>query len=163
MNKPYPTISKREMNTTQSNPVAKQHLFTSDEVLFTNPASKPTVTNFAKNQSNVRAAFITAMRRLGRVGVKTGKAGEMKMIHCNSGCTWDQNRCFFTGHLACTREVQNPAADRHDSNQATISTIRESATKVPEKASNTCLSSNVQNSLNRTVTVSTDFGKPWVS
>ncbi|WRX20436.1 hypothetical protein QQP08_014935 [Theobroma cacao] len=67
------------MNTTQSNPVAKQHLFTSDEVLFTNPASKPTVTNFAKNQSNVRAAFITAMRRLGRVGVKTGKAGEMKV------------------------------------------------------------------------------------
>ncbi|XP_021299013.1 peroxidase 55-like [Herrania umbratica] len=61
------------------NLIAKKGLFTSDEVLFTNPASKPTVMNFAQNQTNFKAAFIVAMRRLGRVGVKTGKAGEIRL------------------------------------------------------------------------------------
>ncbi|WRX20437.1 hem peroxidase - like 10 [Theobroma cacao] len=61
------------------NLIAKKGLFTSDDVLFTNPASKPTVMNFAGNQRNFKAAFIIAMRRLGRVGVKAGKAGEIRL------------------------------------------------------------------------------------
>ncbi|EOY02827.1 Peroxidase superfamily protein [Theobroma cacao] len=60
------------------NLVAKKGLFTSDEVLFTNPASQPTVIDFAKNPGDFNAAFITAMRKLGRVGVKTGQAGQIR-------------------------------------------------------------------------------------
>ncbi|XVF13900.1 hypothetical protein REPUB_Repub09cG0009500 [Reevesia pubescens] len=54
------------------NLVAKKGLFTSDEVLFTNAASQPTVIDFANNPGNFKGAFISAMRKLGRVGVKTG-------------------------------------------------------------------------------------------
>ncbi|OMO85390.1 Plant peroxidase [Corchorus capsularis] len=61
-----------------TNLVAKKGLFTSDEVLFTNPASQPTVIDFAQNPGDFNAAFITAMRKLGRVGVKTGKAGQIR-------------------------------------------------------------------------------------
>ncbi|XVF13901.1 hypothetical protein REPUB_Repub09cG0009600 [Reevesia pubescens] len=61
------------------NLVAKKGLFTSDEVLFTNPASKPTVVRFSKKQNIFKEAFIIAMRKLGRVGVKTGKAGEIRV------------------------------------------------------------------------------------
>ena len=59
--------------------VAKKGLFTSDEVLFTNPASKPTVVRFSKKQNHFNEAFITAMRKLGRVGVKTGEVGEIRL------------------------------------------------------------------------------------
>ncbi|XP_022773642.1 peroxidase 51-like isoform X2 [Durio zibethinus] len=65
------------------NLVAKKGLFTSDEVLFTNPASKPTVVHFSKKQNFFNGAFITAMAKLGRVGVKTGKAGEIR-LDCTS-------------------------------------------------------------------------------
>ncbi|XVF13902.1 hypothetical protein REPUB_Repub09cG0009700 [Reevesia pubescens] len=61
------------------NLVAKKGLFTSDEVLFTNAASRPTVIDFANNPGNFNGAFITAMRKLGRVGVKTGQAGEIRV------------------------------------------------------------------------------------
>ncbi|KAK8593094.1 hypothetical protein V6N13_043291 [Hibiscus sabdariffa] len=61
------------------NLVAKKGLFTSDEVLFTNPSSKPTVVRFSKKQNVFKEAFITAMRKLGRVGVKTGRAGEIRV------------------------------------------------------------------------------------
>ncbi|XVE67683.1 hypothetical protein DITRI_Ditri09bG0008100 [Diplodiscus trichospermus] len=61
------------------NLVAKKGLFTSDEVLFTNTASKPIVVRFSKKQNHFNEAFITAMRKLGRVGVKTGKAGEIRL------------------------------------------------------------------------------------
>ncbi|EHA8587644.1 Peroxidase [Cocos nucifera] len=53
-------------------------LFTSDEVLFTNPLSRPVVSNFAANQENFFKAFASAMVRLGRVGVKTGNEGEIR-------------------------------------------------------------------------------------
>ncbi|XVF13899.1 hypothetical protein REPUB_Repub09cG0009400 [Reevesia pubescens] len=65
------------------NLVSKKGLFTSDEVLFTNPASKPTVVRFSKKQNIFKEAFIIAMRKLGRVGVKTGKAGEIR-VDCTS-------------------------------------------------------------------------------
>ncbi|XP_052485889.1 peroxidase 45-like isoform X1 [Gossypium raimondii] len=61
------------------NLVAKKGLFTSDKVLYTNRASRPTVVPFSKKQNVFKEAFITAMRKLGRVGVKTGKHGEIKV------------------------------------------------------------------------------------
>ncbi|TYH76502.1 hypothetical protein ES332_D04G090900v1 [Gossypium tomentosum] len=61
------------------NLVAKKGLFTSDEVLYTNRASRPTVVRFSKKQNVLKEAFITAMRKLGRVGVKTGKHGEIRV------------------------------------------------------------------------------------
>ncbi|XP_057983648.1 peroxidase 55 [Malania oleifera] len=65
-------------NVYYQNLVAGQGLFTSDEVLFTNPASQPTVRDFASNPGDFNGAFITAMRKLGRVGVKTGSQGEIR-------------------------------------------------------------------------------------
>ena len=53
-------------------------LLTSDQVLFTDPASKPVVVNFANNNEEFNRAFVTAMTKLGRVGVKTGKEGEIR-------------------------------------------------------------------------------------
>ncbi|MBA0697721.1 hypothetical protein Goari_021249 [Gossypium aridum] len=61
------------------NLAAKKGLFTSDEVLYTNRASRPTVVRFSKKQNVFKEAFITAMRKLGRVGVKTGKHGEIRV------------------------------------------------------------------------------------
>lgn len=65
-------------NAYYQNLVAARGLFTSDEVLFTNSASKPTVIDFANNPGNFNGAFITAMTKLGRVGVKTGNQGETR-------------------------------------------------------------------------------------
>ncbi|EOY02826.1 Peroxidase superfamily protein [Theobroma cacao] len=70
-------------NVYYQNLVAGKGLFTSDEVLFTDPASDPTVNDFATNPGNFNGAFITAMRKLGRVGVKTGKNGEIR-IDCTA-------------------------------------------------------------------------------
>lgn len=53
-------------------------LFRSDEVLFTSSASKGTVVGFANNGGQFNTAFVEAMRKLGRVGVKTGRAGEIR-------------------------------------------------------------------------------------
>ncbi|KAK9925527.1 hypothetical protein M0R45_033849 [Rubus argutus] len=64
-------------NAYYQNLVAGRGLFTSDEVL-TNSASKPTVIDFANTPGNFNGAFITAMRNLGRVGVKTGNEGETR-------------------------------------------------------------------------------------
>ncbi|TYI30344.1 hypothetical protein ES332_A05G380600v1 [Gossypium tomentosum] len=61
------------------NLVANKGLFTSDEVLYTNRASRPTVVRFSKKQNEFKEAFIAAMRKLGRVGVKTGKHREIKV------------------------------------------------------------------------------------
>ncbi|KAK6128273.1 hypothetical protein DH2020_037986 [Rehmannia glutinosa] len=60
------------------NLVGGKGLFTSDQVLFTDPASQSTVTDFAKNTGDFNGAFITAMTKLGRVGVKTGSQGEIR-------------------------------------------------------------------------------------
>ena len=53
-------------------------MFTSDQVLFTDLASRPTVVGFANNPGQFYTAFITAMKKLGRVGVKTGSQGEIR-------------------------------------------------------------------------------------
>ncbi|CAI9111300.1 OLC1v1011490C1 [Oldenlandia corymbosa var. corymbosa] len=49
-------------------------LFTSDQILFTDGRSKATVNTWASNSQAFNQAFITAMTKLGRVGVKTSPA-----------------------------------------------------------------------------------------
>ncbi|XP_068652087.1 peroxidase 16-like [Aristolochia californica] len=53
-------------------------LFTSDQTLFTDPRSRGTVNLFASNQTAFRQAFVAAMTKLGRMGVKTGRQGEIR-------------------------------------------------------------------------------------
>lgn len=53
-------------------------LFTSDQVLFTDGRSKPTVNAWAQNSAAFQQAFVTAMTKLGRVGVKTGSKGNIR-------------------------------------------------------------------------------------
>ncbi|KAK7311348.1 hypothetical protein RJT34_09428 [Clitoria ternatea] len=60
------------------NLVSGKGLLTSDQVLFRDPNSRSTVVQFANGPSDFNDAFVTAMRKLGRVGVKTGKDGEIR-------------------------------------------------------------------------------------
>ncbi|KAG2724198.1 hypothetical protein I3843_01G006700 [Carya illinoinensis] len=53
-------------------------LFTSDQVLFTDTRSKPTVNSWASSSSAFETAFVTAITKLGRVGVKTGQNGNIR-------------------------------------------------------------------------------------
>ncbi|KAK4366373.1 hypothetical protein RND71_014253 [Anisodus tanguticus] len=53
-------------------------LFTSDQVLFTDQRSKGTVNMWASNSKAFQTAFINPMTKLGRVGVKTGKNGNIR-------------------------------------------------------------------------------------
>ncbi|WVZ65499.1 hypothetical protein U9M48_014851 [Paspalum notatum var. saurae] len=53
-------------------------LFTSDQALYSDGASRPAVRDFAKNQTRFFEAFKDAMVKLGRVGVKTGREGEIR-------------------------------------------------------------------------------------
>lgn len=53
-------------------------LFSSDQVLFHDPRSKPTVNNWANDSHAFKRAFIAAITKLGRVGVKTGKNGNIR-------------------------------------------------------------------------------------
>ncbi|XP_031258607.1 peroxidase 45-like [Pistacia vera] len=53
-------------------------LFTSDQILFTDPRSRATVELFASNNAAFQKAFITAITKLGRVDVKTGNQGEIR-------------------------------------------------------------------------------------
>ncbi|KAG4193563.1 hypothetical protein ERO13_A07G228900v2 [Gossypium hirsutum] len=70
-------------NVYYQNLIGGKGLFSSDQVLNTDPDSEPTVSDFATNPGNFNAAFITAMRKLGRVGVKTGNEGEIR-IDCTT-------------------------------------------------------------------------------
>lgn len=60
------------------NLVSGKGLFTSDEILFTDSASRTTVVDFANNPGDFNGAFVNAMIKLGRVGVKTGNQGEIR-------------------------------------------------------------------------------------
>ncbi|KAK9285183.1 hypothetical protein L1049_024370 [Liquidambar formosana] len=53
-------------------------LFTSDQVLFTDRRSKPTVNTWANNSPAFQKAFISAITKMGRVGVKTGRNGNIR-------------------------------------------------------------------------------------
>nr|WCO08472.1 peroxidase 6 [Litchi chinensis] len=54
-------------------------LFTSDQILFTDRRSRSTVELFASNNDAFNKAFIEAITKLGRVDVKTGNQGEIRM------------------------------------------------------------------------------------
>ncbi|XP_058103106.1 peroxidase 55-like [Magnolia sinica] len=73
-----PTTPNIFDNVYYQNLVAGKGLLTSDEVLFTDPASKPTVNDFATNSGNFGTAFTAAMIKLGRTAVKTGNQGEIR-------------------------------------------------------------------------------------
>ncbi|KAL4388270.1 hypothetical protein GQ457_09G011340 [Hibiscus cannabinus] len=53
-------------------------LFSSDQVLFNDPRSKPTVNGWANDSYAFKRAFIAAITKLGRVGVKTGNRGNIR-------------------------------------------------------------------------------------
>ncbi|XP_023513139.1 peroxidase 51-like [Cucurbita pepo subsp. pepo] len=53
-------------------------LFTSDQVLFTDARSRPTVKIWAHSGQTFYKAFVDAMTKLGRVGVKTGSNGNIR-------------------------------------------------------------------------------------
>ncbi|KAI4339506.1 hypothetical protein MLD38_024446 [Melastoma candidum] len=53
-------------------------IFTSDQDLFTNNATRATVVDFANNAGDFNAAFAKAMRKLGRVNVLTGTQGQIR-------------------------------------------------------------------------------------
>lgn len=73
------TITPRKMdNVYYQNLVNHKGLFTSDQVLFTDPLSQPTVSGFANDNHGFKKAFAAAMVQLGRVGVKTGVLGEIR-------------------------------------------------------------------------------------
>ncbi|XP_042493443.1 peroxidase 51-like [Macadamia integrifolia] len=53
-------------------------LFSSDQILYTDSRSKSTVDLWASNSATFEKAFIAAMTKLGRVGVKTGSQGNIR-------------------------------------------------------------------------------------
>lgn len=58
-------------------------LFTSDQVLYTDTRSRSLVTNWAQSSQNFKQAFAQAMIKLGRVGVKNSKNGNIR-IQCDA-------------------------------------------------------------------------------
>ncbi|ERN03642.1 hypothetical protein AMTRI_Chr12g269190 [Amborella trichopoda] len=58
-------------------------LFTSDQVLFTDARSRQTVNTFAQSSTAFFNAFAAAMTKLGRVDVKTGNQGNIR-IRCDA-------------------------------------------------------------------------------
>jgi peroxidase len=65
-------------NSYYQNLVARKGLFTSDQALFNDLSSQATVVRFANNAEEFYSAFSSAMRNLGRVGVKVGNQGEIR-------------------------------------------------------------------------------------
>ncbi|KAJ1273256.1 hypothetical protein BS78_06G265600 [Paspalum vaginatum] len=55
-------------------------LLASDQVLFTDRRSRPTVNLFAANSTAFHEAFVAAMAKLGRIGLKTGSDGEVRRV-----------------------------------------------------------------------------------
>ena len=76
-----PTTPRSFDNVYYQNLLKGKGLFTSDQVLFTDPRSKPAVNAFAANNKIFRANFVAAMTKLGRVGIKNRKNGNIR-INC---------------------------------------------------------------------------------
>jgi peroxidase len=53
-------------------------LLSSDQSLFTHKSSRNLVNLFASNNTAFEKAFVIAITKLGRVGVKTGRQGEIR-------------------------------------------------------------------------------------
>ncbi|XP_057989056.1 peroxidase 16-like [Hevea brasiliensis] len=73
-----PTTPQTFDNAYYGNLVQGKGLFTADQVLFTDPRSRATVTLFASNNAAFQNAFVASMTKLGRVGVLTGNQGEIR-------------------------------------------------------------------------------------
>ncbi|KAH6760217.1 Peroxidase superfamily protein [Perilla frutescens var. frutescens] len=73
-----PTTPRRFDNAYFKNLIQGKGLFTSDQVLFTDSRSKNTVNAWASDPKSFNSAFIQAITNLGRVGVKTGKNGNIR-------------------------------------------------------------------------------------
>uniref|UniRef100_A0A7N0T4Y8 Peroxidase n=1 Tax=Kalanchoe fedtschenkoi TaxID=63787 RepID=A0A7N0T4Y8_KALFE len=73
-----PTTPTKFDNVYYKNLQQKKGLFESDQALFTDARSRPTVNAWAGNATAFNQAFITAMTKLGRFGVKTGRNGNIR-------------------------------------------------------------------------------------
>lgn len=73
-----PTTPRQFDNTYYQNLQSGKGLFSSDQFLFTDLRSQSTVNTFARNSSAFNTAFVNAMIKMGRVGVKTGTQGEIR-------------------------------------------------------------------------------------
>ncbi|KFK30370.1 hypothetical protein AALP_AA7G252300 [Arabis alpina] len=73
-----PTTPRQFDNVYYKNLQQGKGLFTSDQDLFTDSRSKPTVDLWASNGQLFNKAFGNSMIRLGRVGVKTGRNGNIR-------------------------------------------------------------------------------------
>uniref|UniRef100_A0A6M2EX86 Peroxidase n=1 Tax=Populus davidiana TaxID=266767 RepID=A0A6M2EX86_9ROSI len=73
-----PTTPQKFDNAYYQNLQNGKGLFTSDQILFTDSRSKGTVNQFASNNAAFQQAFVTAITKLGRVGVLTGNQGEIR-------------------------------------------------------------------------------------
>ncbi|XP_073389257.1 peroxidase P7 isoform X1 [Physcomitrium patens] len=58
--------------------VAGRGILTSDNILFTDPRTKPLVTQFAENQDAFFTAFKESMAKMGRIVVLTGTQGQIR-------------------------------------------------------------------------------------
>lgn len=58
-------------------------LFTSDQVLYTDPRTRGLVTNWAQSSFNFKKAFAQSMIKLARVGVKNAKNGNIR-VQCDA-------------------------------------------------------------------------------
>ncbi|XP_062080459.1 peroxidase 45-like [Humulus lupulus] len=74
-----PTTPRKFDNTYYKNLKQGKGLFTSDQVLFTDSRSKTVVNSFASSPAAFNKAFADAMTKLGRVGVLTGRQGEIRI------------------------------------------------------------------------------------
>ncbi|XP_047967693.1 peroxidase 51-like [Salvia hispanica] len=73
-----PATPRKFDNAYFKNLIEGKGLFTSDQVLFTDSRSRNTVNLWASNVKAFNESFITAMTKLGRVGVKTGRNGNIR-------------------------------------------------------------------------------------
>lgn len=73
-----PTTPRTFDNVYYKNLQQGKGLFTSDQILFTDTRSRNTVNSFATNGNVFNANFITAMTKLGRIGVKTARNGKIR-------------------------------------------------------------------------------------
>ncbi|CAN1137506.1 Peroxidase 73 [Linum perenne] len=73
-----PTTPRKFDNVYYQNLVDGKGMFSSDQVLFSDRRSRPTVVDFARSGADFNGGFVSAMRKLGRVGVKTGNQGRIR-------------------------------------------------------------------------------------
>ncbi|XP_078430368.1 peroxidase 50-like [Wolffia australiana] len=73
-----PTTPRTFDNAYYKNLQQGKGLFSSDQILFTDARSRPTVNAWAQSSDQFNRAFISAITKLGRVGVKTGSRGNIR-------------------------------------------------------------------------------------